>query len=164
MPLWISSQCRLSNYIHTINWRRFKIVTFHLISLSCSLRTDKHVRSDVMNKPATWLLPRRHDLFSKLGLFIVSAHHLKKKEMHQRLLKWQHLQSNVQVERLAFNFTLQARHLSSPLGVPGNVLQFAVFSENGTAGTAAWWGWQRGLRHLLFVLVRLLIWNQPAQL
>lgn len=40
--LWISFRSRLSNYIHTINARRFKIVTFHLISLSCSPPTTTH--------------------------------------------------------------------------------------------------------------------------
>lgn len=114
MLLWISFQCRLSNYLHTINGRRFKIVTFHLIRRSYSLHTRSRGRAptcpDVMNRPALWLLPRRHHLFSQL-LFIVSAHHFSK-ETHKKPFKWQHLWSYVQVERVALHFTLQARHHS----------------------------------------------------
>lgn len=66
----ISPWMPFSNYIYTINRKVIKIVAVRLISLSIPCT---HRQLHVMNRPIMWPLPRRHDLFIELWLFIVSA-------------------------------------------------------------------------------------------
>lgn len=112
--LWISFRSRLSNYIHTINGRRFKIVTFHLISLSCSpptTTTTTHARtcthmprcdeqaSSMIVAQKTWFIQQTWSFYSFCSsLFIGNA---------PETLK---VAAFVGLRRAAFNFTLPARH------------------------------------------------------